>query len=90
MLEYAIKPYILLHVYVSSWMKKRMDMWRETNYYMPYSEELDSCQEYQVYGMSARSRGNKVQSGLSYRLHYREPLSPPSAGDAQSTNFGLL
>ena len=42
------------------------------------------------FGISVRSRGNKDQSGLSYWLHYRETLSPPSAGDAQSTNFGLL
>ena len=41
-------------------------------------------------GISARSRGNKDQSGLSHRLHYRETLSPPPAGGAQSTNFGLL
>ena len=38
------------------------------------------------YGISARSRGNKDQSGLSYRFHYRETLSE----DAQSTKFGLL
>ena len=31
-----------------------------------------------------------MQSGLSYRLHYRETLSPPSAGHAESTYFGLL
>ena len=37
-----------------------------------------------------RSRGNKDQSGLSHRLHYWETLSPPPAGGAQSTNFGLL
>ena len=29
--------------------EKRMDMKQETNYYMPYSEELDSCQEYQIW-----------------------------------------
>ena len=40
--------------------------------------------------ISLRSRGNKDQSGLSYPLHYRETLSSPSAGLAQSTNFGLL
>ena len=33
---------------------------------------------------------NKDQSGLSHGLHYRETLSPPSAGGAKSTNFGLL
>ena len=42
------------------------------------------------FGISTRSRGNKDQSGLSHWLHYRETLSPPSAGDAQSTNVGLL
>ena len=42
------------------------------------------------YVIRARSRGSKDQSGLSYRFHYRETLSPPPAGDAKSTNFGLL
>ena len=42
------------------------------------------------YGSSVRSRGNKDQSGLSYRLHYRDTLSPPSAGHAQNPKFGLL
>ena len=41
-------------------------------------------------GISARSRGHKDQSWLSYRLHYRETLSPQSARHAQSTNLGLL
>ena len=42
-------------------------------------------------GISAKSSGNKNQSALSYRLvHYRETRYPPSAGDAQSTKFGLL
>ena len=56
---------------------------------MPYSYMLDSCQEYQI-RIIARSLGNKDQSGLSHRLHYRETLSPPPAGGAQSTNSGLL
>ena len=43
-----------------------------------------------ISGISARSRGNKDQSGLSYRLHYRDTLSPPSAGQAQSNTFTLL
>ena len=30
-------------------MKNRMDMKRETNYCMPYSEMLDSCQEYKLW-----------------------------------------
>ena len=71
---------------VEPWIKKRMDMKRKINYYMHYSEMLDSCQE-SLTGSSARSRGNKDQSGLSHRLHYRETLSPPPAGGAQSTNF---
>ena len=38
----------------------------------------------------ASARENKDQSGLLHLLHYRETLSPPTAGGAQSTNFGLL
>ena len=38
----------------------------------------------------ASARGNKDQPGLSHRLHYRETLSPPPAGGAQSTNFGII
>ena len=48
-----------------SWMKKRMDMELKINYYMRYIVVLDSCQE-SLTGSSARSRGNKDQSGLSY------------------------
>ena len=61
----------------------------ETDYYMPFSYMLDSCQEYQI-RISARSRGNKDQSGLSHWLHYKETLSPPPAGGAQSTSSGPI
>ena len=50
---------------------------------------LDSCHEYQI-RISVRTSGNKDQSGLSHRLHYRETFSPPPAGGAQRTNSGLL
>ena len=76
-------------ILTSTWMKKRMDMQREINYYMHYSEMLDSCQE-SLTGSSARSRGNKDQSGLLYRLHYREYWSPPSAGHQFMAIRGLL
>ena len=42
------------------------------------------------WGITARTHGNKDQSGLSHRLHYRETLSPPPAGGAQGINFGRL
>ena len=41
-------------------------------------------------GISVRSRGNKDQSGLLYKLHYRETWPPSSAGHAQSINFEQL
>ena len=41
-------------------------------------------------GISARSRGNRDQPGLSYRLHYRETWSSPSAGDAQSIQYWAI
>ena len=44
---------------------------RDQLIYALYSEVLDSCQE-SLTGSSARSRGNKDQSGRSYQLHYRE------------------
>ena len=42
------------------------------------------------YGITARSRGNKDQSGVLHRLHYWETLSPPPAGGGKSINSGLL
>ena len=40
---------VLMSRVVSSWMKNTIDMQQETNYYMPYSEMLDSCQGYQLW-----------------------------------------
>ena len=56
---------------------------------MHYSEVLDSCQK-SLTGSSTRSRGKKDQSGLSYRLHYRETWSPPSTGLQFRAIRGLL
>ena len=57
---------------------------------MRFSEELKTHARSHRSAISARSRGNKDHLGLSYRLHYGETLSPPSAGPAQNTNYGLL
>ena len=61
----------------------------EINYYMRYSEVLDSCQE-SLTGSTVRSRGNKDQSGLLYQLHNRCTGSPPSAGHQFWAIRGLL
>ena len=58
-------------------------------YYMCYREGLDTTGVSDL-AISARARGNKDESGLSYHLHYRETCAPASSELAQSTTFGLL
>ena len=71
------------------WMKKRMDMYRETNYYMPYSEKLNSCQEYKIWHQrKVMWEQGPIRALVSITL--QKILSPPSARGAQNTNFGRL
>ena len=53
-------------------MNKRVDMLRETNYYMRYSEDLAILES----GLSVMSLGDKDQYELSYCLYYRERCAP--------------
>ena len=60
-----------------------MDKKRETNYYMCYSEWLDTTGASDM-AISVRSQGNKDQSGFSYHLYYRETCLPASSEHVQS------
>ena len=75
---------------VKARMKKRTDMLREINNYICAIVKSWTHARSHRFGISVMSRGNKDESGLSYRVHYRETWSPPTAGHAQSTNFGIL
>ena len=57
---------------------------------MPYSYMLDSSQEYQIKHQREVTWEQGLIRALASITLYRETLSPPPAGGAQSTNFGLL
>ena len=71
-------------------MKKRMDMLLETNYYMPYSYMLDSCQEHQISHQREVTWEQGPNQGSRIDYITEKPYIHHQLGVPRALIFGLI